>query len=237
MTPRDFFRLIRRKISKFYEYYQQDGLWKTCILTCDHLGLFRYRTLIFFALEFDKEQPPTPSETLELVQLTEKDIEPVEDYWDGWFQKKETLRRLEQGHSLFVVKAQEKWAFYQWLEFERMDIPYLDLTCRLTPETVCMAYIYTEPDFRGQGLATRAKPAILEYIRQKAYRRVVLMITPQNSPSQKVNTRAGFRAYQRVTYIRVCFVKYYHIQSCGDSRSAHVLTVKRTHPALWRTFL
>lgn len=200
-------------------------------------GVFKKRDLIFFELALEDLIPDQkPDIGMSLVRVTKEDIETTDNYFDGWFKKGEALKRLQQGCVLFAVKDKEKRIFYQWLEFQTVDIPFLDLSFSLPDDTACMAYIYTVPEYRGKGFASKAKPLILHYLRKWGYRKIVLTIEPYNTASQRVNKKAGFKAYQTVSYVRLFFLKYYCVKDYETGRKKAFWHIRGAHQELWKTF-
>ncbi|MCP4402612.1 MAG: GNAT family N-acetyltransferase [bacterium] len=233
----EMFRVIRLKIQRACWYYKKDGLWKTLLLSWDHIGIFKYRLLIFFELDIDKAITwEKRSQTLELITLTQKTVDEIEEYWDGWFFKDQALKRLEQGRVLLITKKGSKMTFYQWLEFMKVDIPYLDLSFQIPDDTVCMAYIYTVPEYRGKGIASNAKPLVLDYLRTQGFRKIILTIAPENLASQKVNKKAGFQAYQRVRYFKIFCLRFYWVKDEEKQRKKVFWFLKNNNSAIWKTF-
>ncbi len=233
----EVYQLIQRKIHNTWEYYSKHGCRKTIRAIFEHTGVFKNRALIFFELELeDSISGQKFDNSIELVRLTKEDIEHTGEYVDGWFKKDEALRRLEQGRVLFVVKKDEKMVFYQWLEFTKVDIPYIDLSFSISDDTVCMAYIYTVPDYRGKGIASNAKPFVLDYLRTQGYQKILLMITPENTASQRVNKKVGFKAYQTVLYIKILGLKYYCVKEYETRQRKVFWAMKNSPQELWRTF-
>ncbi|GAK56882.1 predicted acetyltransferase [Candidatus Vecturithrix granuli] len=230
------YQTIRTKYRNLYEYYQKYGLRKAIVLIIEYTGLFKKRVLVFFEQELQVHPTPNNDHDIELVRLEKKDIEPIDQYCDGWFPKEEALRRLEQGRVLLVVKDRETNTFYQWLEFSKVDIPYLDLSFSIPEHTACMAYIYTVPEYRGRGIASRAKLPVLQYLREHGYYRIFLMIKPDNAPSQRVNKKAGFKEYQTVFYLKLCFLKYYSVRDCETNRKKIFWGTTAVDQELWKTF-
>ncbi len=237
MKLTEVYQLIQRKMYNTHKYYDKHGLWKTILAIFEHTGVFKYRVLIFFELKVeDPISGQKAGKSIELVRLAKDDIEQIDEYCDGWFKKDEALRRLEQGRVLFVVKEDEKMAFYQWLEFTKVDIPYIDLSFSIPDDTAYMAYIYTVPDYRGKGIASNAKPLVLNYLREQGYRRILLVITPENAASQRVNKKAGFKEYQTIFYLKLLFLKYYRVKDYGTNRKKRFWHITGTDQELWKTF-
>ena len=163
---------IQTKIHKTLDYYRKFGLWKTILRFFESSGIFKRKVFIFLELELkDSISGQEHNNSINLIRVGKEDLEKVDKYLYEWFEKDEALKSLEAGNVLLVVKDEEKMIFYQWLEFTKVDLPYLDLSFFIPDDTVYMAYMYTEPEYRRKGIASKAKPLVFKYLQEKGFRR------------------------------------------------------------------
>lgn len=240
---------FREKRDNIQEYYENYGFWKSLLhfftRLAEYVGFAFYtKALIFF--EFDLQHAVLLScdeQDLDFSKVEPQDLQRVEDYHDGWFDREQALQRLEAGHVLFVVKDHQNFAFFQWIELYTSKIPSIDLSSFPLPEkTACMAYIFTKPEYRGRGYASKAKPLVLHNLREQGLHNVFLVIAPENTISQRVNKKAGFREYQTVTYRKIffhhsVFFKYYLVKDWNSWRIKIFWSNKKPEQdKIWKVF-
>ncbi len=240
---------FRVKMDNLQEYYEAYGFWKSVLhffkRLAEHMG-FRFYTkkLIFFELDLQKNfLALSNADNVDFVKIKPQELEFVEEYHDGWFDREKALQRLEQGHLLFVMKDQQNIAFFQWIELHRTKIPSIDLFSITLPEkTACMAYIFTKAEYRGRGFASKAKPLVLHYLQEQGYLSIFLVIAPENSISQQVNKKVGFKEYQIVTYRKFLFrnsvfFKYYVVKDWTSwRRKVSWSNKKAVQDEIWKAF-
>jgi len=230
-------RLIQTKIHKTLNYYREFGLWKTILRFFESSGVFKKRVFIFLELELkDSISAQEQNHRVDLIRVGKEDLEKVDKYLYAWFEKEEALKRLEAGNVLLVVKDEEKMVFYQWVEFAKIDFPYLDLSFFIPDGTVHMAYTYTEPEYRGKGVASKAKPLVLKYLQENGFQRLFTIIEPKNAVSQRVNKKIGFKEYQTVIYWRLLFLKYYCVKDYQTGSQKVFWGSGGTTQELWKIF-
>jgi len=241
---------FRVKLGNIQEYYGENGLWQSLLhffkRLAEYCGFTFYtKALIFFELDLQHaSQRPLDGFDSDLAKVDLKDIECVEDYHDGWFDREQAVQRLREGHVLFAAKDRQNFIFFQWIELFSSKIPSIELPVFPLPEkTACMAYTFTKPEYRKRGIASKAKHRIVNFLREKEYCSIFLVIAPENTISQRVNKKAGFREYQTVTYRKVyfrdsVFFKFYLVKE-WNSRRMKIFWGRRIvgQSVIWKTFL
>ncbi len=221
------------------EYYQKNGFAKSLSYSLHHLGIFK-KELIFFEMNIPDRTPCLDSDySLELVRLGVREVQEMPVYNDGWFSREQALQRLADGHMLLSIKKDSKLIFFQWIEPEKGRILFFDIPFVLPDNlSVYKAFIYTPPEFRRQGVASRAKRLILKFLEDNGYRKAFLVIEPHNMPSIRANKKVGFREYQKVTYRKMIFFNYYFIRDFSTDRHKRVWTVANTgkEQRIWKTY-
>ena len=169
--------------------------------------------------------------------MGKEDIENVGEYLYEWFEKEEALKRLEAENVLLVVKDGEKMVFYQWINFaKKIDIPYLDLSFFIPDGTVYLVHMYTEPEYRRKGIATRSKPLMFKYLRENGIRRFFSIIAANHAESLSINRKVGLKEYQTVVYWRLLFLKYYCVKDYQTGSQKVFWGSGGTTQELWKTF-
>jgi RimJ/RimL family protein N-acetyltransferase len=236
---------IQKKIHGFFQYYKKNGGLKTAqhffcrIWETAKTVVLRKEEFVFFALNIqDVSFNKNRTTNYNLVPAKKNDIRVQNEYFDGWFNKSLAIRRLQQGYVLLTIKDNERMIFFQWFEFERVYIPAIDLLFSIPETTAYMAYTYTQPEYRGKKIASMAKPMALEYLQKCGYKKVFLMIAPENAASVKVNRGVGFKEYQELYYKRYfMFLKYYCIKDFDSDRKKVFWHIRKTDHEIWKMFL
>lgn len=183
----------------------------------------------------DSHYSPKFDVTSHLSKVGREDIESAE-YLGGWFPKSRALRYLDEGHILLVLKDKGKVIFYQLLELNKVNIKVLEISAFIPADTAYTSYLYTLPEHRGKGVASKIKPFILKYLYDHGYRKVFNAIAPDNIPSQRVNEKAGLNPYQTVVYRRFLFLKLYRVKDFDTNKKRLFLRLGRTDKQMWKTF-
>jgi RimJ/RimL family protein N-acetyltransferase len=230
-------QLIQTKIHKTRDYCRKYGLWNTFLRLFDSSGVFKKKVFIFFELELKGSiSGQEYNNSIHLVRVRKEDIENVGEYLYEWFEKDKALKSLEAGNVLFTIKDKGKMIYYEWLEFTKVDIPFLDLSFFIPDDTAYLPYNYTEPEYRRKGIASKAKRFLLKYLQENGIRRAFLIIRPNNTESQKINKKVGFKEYQTVIYWRLLFLKHYCVKDYQTGSQKVFWGSGRATQELWKTF-
>jgi len=233
----DVHQWIQTKIHKTLNYYREFGLWKTILRFIENSGIFKRRVFIFFEMELkDSISAQEQNHRINLIRVGKEDIEKVDEYLYGWFEKEEALKHLEAGNVLFTVKDGEKMIYYEWTEFKKIDLPYLDLSFFIPDGTAHNGFNYTEPEYRGKGIASKAKLLTLKYQRENGIQRAFCIIPPNNTESLRLNKKVGFKEYQTVTYWKFLFLKYYCVKDSHTGSQKVIWGSGKATQELWKTF-
>jgi GNAT superfamily N-acetyltransferase len=186
---------------------------------------FARKDLVFFETRLEGEgfESSDRGGEMECIWVDERELEVQENYFDGWFDKQQALKRLQEGHVLFAAKTNGQLAAYFWIEVGDVAIPSLDLCFSIPGDSAWVAYVFTAADQRGKGIASKTISRVLQGLRQQGYRHVFVVIAPCNTVSQRLHQRAGFVAYQHMTAKRFFFrgillLKYYWVKDKHSTR-------------------
>jgi len=89
---------------------------------------------------------------------------------------------------------------YVWCELTLAHIPFLGLLVSIPDKTVYSLGMYTVPEFRRKGLASKIKLLQLQFLKKHGCQREFFVISINNIASQKVVNKLGYKEYQTVIY-------------------------------------
>jgi RimJ/RimL family protein N-acetyltransferase len=237
-SPSLLFAKAKIHWQNFVEYAKKREFSTLLSLALQHLGFQRVnRPLIFLVLDLEQAvelsyKPYTFS------TLSEEDIRNDPTYDDGFFTKSKALYRIKKGHRLFVLREGNEIAYYSWITTKKAWVRYLNnLPLNLPEDMAYIEAIYTPPQFRNRGIASRMEAEIFRYLKEEGYKRVTCVIHPHNSVSLKVHKRLGFRAYQIMRFRRFWHLRIYTIKKFDDSDSKTVISLFRSPKHIWKMFL
>jgi GNAT superfamily N-acetyltransferase len=218
-------------------YYKQQGMLQFSKRILDRLG-FQYfeRSLIFLLVDLDK-LPIVPQKPYSFRLATEEDIERETDYKDGWFTKREALKRIREGCRLYILKDGDKIIYFLWAEPENATVAWFDLHFRLPDDMVYCTGSYTIPEYRNRGIAKRLDSEIFHSLKMEGFRYIIGVVEPSNKASRAVNDKTGVVEYQTVHYKRYGHVRSFRIHDASSSRQKVFISAFRTPSAIWKVFL
>ena len=198
----------------------------------DRNDLDFYLTLIPNDIKSGNDPDP-----IELMEITRDQIEGYPDYFDGWFDRDKAIRFLDEGDVLLGLWDNDRIIFFQWLGLRRIRFLRLGLEIIPPAEYCSMACMYTPPERRGQGIATMAKPKVIDFLRNGSFKYIIGLISPKNRTSRNINEGIGGIPYQNVIYHRVLFLKIYRLRSLKYDKKATFFKVGERDERIWKYFL
>jgi len=239
--PKAFYLLLakgRVLLLNSYAYYKKKGFLSLVILTLQRLGFQHFdRSLIFFALDLEQLTDGS-KQSYTFSTLTQEEIRNNPKYDDGFFSKRRALYRLKKGHRLFVLREGDGLAFYVWIEVNVARISWFNhLPVNLPKNMAYMAAVYTPPQFRNRGIASRIKNEVFRYLKEDGYTKIIEVIHPNNAVALKVDKNLGFIEYQTMRYRRYWHLKIYTIKKANSQEVKTTLSVFRSPKNIWRTYL
>lgn len=218
-------------------HYKQYGFWDCVKRVFNRLGFVYYnRNLLFFHMELTN----TTDEFIEPYTFhvaTIDDIQKEQNYYDGLYTKEHAIQLLQNGNRLLLLKVNEKIATYQWLEFKKVKIKWLDLHFDIPKYFAYYKSTYTIPELRGTGLGLKTNNKVLHSLKKEGFNHLVNAIDPTNTASIKLCAKVGFKEYQRVHYRRYCHLRYYHVIKANSQCSKKFITLFKSPKNLWKIYL
>ena len=168
-------RLIQVKIQKARKYYKKFGLWRLVLLLFSRIGIIIKREYIFSEInlqDFNLHGKNNSILDLDFVCINKNNFEhfnfPSEE---GWLTKDEALRRLTERNNIpFALTKGNKIVSYIWSELTMAHIPFLGLLVSIPDKTVYSLGMYTVPEFRRKGLASKIKLLQLQFLKNMVIR-------------------------------------------------------------------
>ena len=112
-------------------------------------------------------------------------------------------QRLATGHLCFVVRHQNRLVSAAWVAIQRVWIDYLACEIELAPDEVYPYESFTAADIRGQDIALARSAHMLQHLASAGYRRVVVTIMPENTPSLRQAEKAGCHLFGTMGYVKL----------------------------------
>lgn len=166
---------------------------------------------------------------------TKEDIQ--KNHYDSWFSKEESLARYEKGYRLFVIRENDKPIASEWLELKEVRITSLELLFHIPEDVAYMTGRYTDPEYRGKGLATQVDRGIFQYLKKQGYKYCLGLTDITNTAALALNRRTGWEDYQLVNYTRFWFIKYFCVQKSNSSEQKKYVTIFQAPEKMWNDFL
>lgn len=193
------------------------------------------RTLILMRLALEQVSSARPVDP-DLRQVTLQELLASPTYEGGWFGRDEAVRRLRQGHSLYVLRSGEQNTCFGWVEFGTATNRWMGLRFDLPDDVVYFTGLFTIPAYRGQGWARRLWMALFRLYARRGIKYVIVAVDPANEPSLRLHRRLGFAPYQTITYRCWFGIRYYSVTDARSGERRHFVAGFGHSPLLWKTF-
>jgi GNAT superfamily N-acetyltransferase len=112
----------------------------------------------------------------------------------------EAARRMAGGHRPYIASLRGEPAAYGWVATLAADIGELALAFDIPADERYLWDFKTRPEFRGYGIYPRLLNAIIR-AESRAARRLWILASPENTPSNVGIARAGFRDAGTVSFM------------------------------------
>lgn len=111
--------------------------------------------------------------------------------------------RLEAGHYCFAAHAEGRIVHADWVFTGRVRIDYLDRDLDLASDECYPTDSYTLRSFRGLNVAAARSAHMIEYMRQRGYRRALSVVLPGNRPAYRAIVKAGYHTIATIGYLKL----------------------------------
>lgn len=229
--------MIQDIANKIQNYYNKHGFWKTVHHFFQRIFQFKKVDFVFYEIDLKNTiRHQNRTNKFKFIKAARRDIENSPDYYDGWYNRDEALIRLDEGHVLLVVKDKNRMISFLWLEFTSVKIPHIDLSCSISDETVYISTLYTAPSHRRKGVGVKVVEQLPQYLNDKGYHKAFFVIRPDNTASIKVNKKLSGKEYQKLTYIKISFIKCYYIREWGTRQRKVYICFRQVYQKIWREY-
>jgi GNAT superfamily N-acetyltransferase len=145
-------------------------------------------------------------------------------------------RRLEAGHLCFVARHEGQIVHACWAAAGRAWIDYLAYEMPLARDEVYQYDSFTAPAFRGHNLAAARVIEAARYFRQAGYRRLIAVVSPENTAAFRPLEKAGYRPFGLIGYIQLgqmrrnfCWVNHHSLPPGGGSFTSSRLCLEQRY--------
>lgn len=224
------YKPISTPFSIVREYYEAFGLRRLALRVLERSGFIFRRKLLFFEVALDGLSGSPRAIDDPALDFVQVELEELRDAGfpddPGWITTAEAQRRLmERECALFALRHGNEIVCYEWIEFGKAHIPFLELVLTLPQGTGYALAQYTVPEHRGKGFLSRLNLRVLDHLKERGYDRVFLGIEPENHSSLRANSKSGYEAWRSVLYYRFLPIRYYHWKD--QERSRRILLWRR----------
>jgi ribosomal protein S18 acetylase RimI-like enzyme len=117
--------------------------------------------------------------------------------------------RLARGRTCLLGFHQDEVAAYGWITDE-VVFAIDNLQLRLGPGDAYVDDIYTLPAYRRQGIGSELHLRRLQYLKERGFKRSVLIVRVDNVPALKIDKKLGYEEADRLTFRRILLKRDYH---------------------------
>jgi len=233
-------KIVKTKLQNAISYYQRHGMSNFIKRIFVGIGFKWFtRTLIFLKLDMSnlsEKCDKTQQWSFKIVNSDE--IIAEANYDDGFFNKAKALQRISSGHRLFALEEGGREVFFLWVEKRKASVWWFDdLPLWLPANYAYISGVYTFPDFRKRGIASRMKREIFTYLREvEGVNCLIEVVHPNNHVALKMDEALGFRKYQIVTYRRYWHIRHYSVTDAKFNQKKTIIRVFSAPRDVWKIF-
>ena len=180
------------RIARAWETVRREGLRSFWFKLVDVLG---YRRL--FLLCRPLTEPLSRVDCQLPIRLEWLRAESFDDYRNlrSAPDAKELARRLETHQRCLVARSNERLVGAVWVVGRSARIGYLECELPLPSATVYLCEAYTDPQFRGRGVAPALSNELLRRCREEGCQLAIQAALPENRAALRAHAKNGFEVY------------------------------------------
>jgi ribosomal protein S18 acetylase RimI-like enzyme len=191
---------IRRIIMRGIAVLREEGIRSFWFKALGELG---YRRLLLFQRFLDQPiQRIMPRIPLTTELLREHDINAYLAFRPD-SSRSTILQRFGAGERCFVARYDGQIVCANWAVTEQAWIPYLEREIPMQPGDVYVYDSFTAPAFRNRNIAPALAVEILKYFRGAGYRRMMMVMLPENRANRRARAKTGYRVFEIIRCVRV----------------------------------
>ncbi|MEE3331443.1 MAG: GNAT family N-acetyltransferase [Myxococcota bacterium] len=202
--------------------YREEGLYA---LWAKFVGELFYRRLFYLERLLAEPSPDVKAALALQIDLLKADE--VDDYlaFHDEDPREQIEHRFSLGEICFVARADggiicANWACEgrklseHWIRYVRYALP-------IAKDEVYLYDSYTKPDYRGLRVAPCLAVWILDYYRERGYRRTTTAIVPENRTNLRARAKSGYRVCGSLGYLRAGLrLHHFHRDASRPPRNA-----------------
>lgn len=117
--------------------------------------------------------------------------------------------RFRKGRVCFVAVFQEKIVYFGWISFEDEYEDNCQIKVKLNEKEAYWFDCYTVPAYRQNRLHTALTAKVLIYLKNKGYKKVLMLVWNNNVFSRRAFRKVGFKGKKIVTLIKLFGLKFH----------------------------
>lgn len=121
-------------------------------------------------------------------------------------------KRLLKGRICLLAYWKDEIAYYGWIS-DKIDFETDNMELKLSPGDAYLDDAYTLPAFRDMGIGSGGALQRLRYIKEKGYKRSVLIVNSKNLPPQRISKKYGYQEADRLILHRILMKRTWRSQS------------------------
>jgi len=134
---------------------------------------------------------------------------------------KAALLNVDKDAHLFAIGSVDGYPAHRtFVAFKKAYVGAIEQEIRLDYDSAYLFRVYTDPHYRGLGIATKAISKILSHLCERGIKRVYALIRNDNFPSLRLFRKIGFRKIGAIKFIKIFLFKYYRIKA--ETKKDHI---------------
>lgn len=134
-------------------------------------------------------------------------------------------KRLERGEQCWTAQQDGRIVSYCWATRDAVEIGEIRGLVRPRSDEIYLYDALTFAEYRGRNLYPALLQRILEHSREDGLRRALIFVLSDNVASIRGVEKAGFKAFQRVTYLTLLgFSRYTYQPRLPEAAGVDLLT-------------
>lgn len=117
-------------------------------------------------------------------------------------------KRLAHGRVCILALYQDNLTAYGWVT-DKVTFEIDNLQLQLGPGDAYLDDIYTLPAYRRQGIGGGLHLERLQYLKERGFKRAVLIVRMDNVPALRIGKKLGYQEADRLSFRRILFKRDY----------------------------
>jgi GNAT superfamily N-acetyltransferase len=115
----------------------------------------------------------------------------------------ELARRLESDQRCLLARHNDRLVGAMWVVSRSAPIAYLECELPMSNTVVYLCEAYTDPKFRGQGVAPALSDEVLRRCREEGSQLAIRATLPENRAALRAHAKNGFEVYALMSRLRL----------------------------------